>query len=199
MSGTVSVGNGLADRVTVGLVILRDIVLPETYELPANPATDGDRQPARTLYRSLGMDPTRHRPSSEALQRRLKKGLGFPKINALVDGINFCSVGLMLPFGGYDLDRIDGQEIAMRLGNEGEGYEGLGKPQVNVSGRLTLVDATGPFGNPSADSFRTRIDRSTKNALVTIFAPANHPMDRLDWVEKTLRHLVGGEAETATA
>jgi len=199
VSGSVSVGNELTDRVTVGLVILRNIDLAEIYELPANPAPDGDRQPARTLYRSLGMDPTRHRPSSEALQRRLQKGLGFPKVNALVDGINFCSVGLMLPFGGYDLDRIDGQDVTMRLGNEGEGYEGIGKPHVNVAGRLTLVDATGPFGNPSADSFRTRIDTATKNALVTIFAPADHSLDRLDWVAKTLRHLVGGEAETAIA
>lgn len=193
------VSNALADRVTVGLVILRNIAIPETYELPGLPSADGDRQPARTLYRSLNMDPTRHRPSSEALQRRLQKGLGFPKVNALVDGINFCSVSVMLPFGGYDLDRVDGEDITMRLGHENEGYEGIGKPQVNVAGRLTLLDATGPFGNPSADSFRTRIDETTTNALITIFAPRDHPLDRLDWVAKTLQQLVGGSAETSTA
>jgi DNA/RNA-binding domain of Phe-tRNA-synthetase-like protein len=181
------------DLVTLGVVELRDCALPEEYALPADPPADGDRAPARKLYRSLGMDPTRHRPSSEALQRRLAKGLGFPRVNALVDGINYCSVALMLPFGGYDLDRLTG-DVTMRLGRAGESYEGIGKPQVNLEGRLTLADDTGPFGNPSADSFRTRVTEQTRNALVTVFAPAGHALDRLDWVADTLRALVGGEA-----
>jgi DNA/RNA-binding domain of Phe-tRNA-synthetase-like protein len=190
----VEIVSELRDRVTLGVVTLRGCALPADYTLPAEPPADGDRQPARTLYRSLGMDPTRHRPSSEALQRRLQKGLGFPRVNALVDGINYCSVGLMLPFGGYDLDAIEGG-VTMRLGRPGESYQGIGKPQVNLEGRLTLADAHGPFGNPSADSFRTRITGDTTNAFVTVFAPAGHELDRLDWVADTLRELVGGEAE----
>lgn len=187
--------NELGDRVRLGVVTLSGVALPSAYALPGDPPTDGDRQPARTLYRSLGMDPTRHRPSSEALQRRLKRGLDFPRVNALVDVINYCSVSLMLPFGGYDLDLVSGDEVTMRLGQDGEGYEGIGKPHVNVAGRLTLVDARGPFGNPSADSFRTRITEATRNALVTIFAPRGHTLDRLEWVGATMVAVVGGEAK----
>ena len=159
------------DLAELGVVVLEGIAMPADYELPGPLPTDGDRGPARKLYRSLGMDPTRHRPSSEALQRRVAKGKPFPRINALVDGINFCSLNLMLPFGGYDLDKVSGA-VVLRVGKEGESYEGIGKPQVNLAGRLTLADDEGPFGNPSADSYRTRITPATKRALVTIFAPA---------------------------
>ena len=187
--------NELADRVRLGVVAVAGCTLPREYELPGEPPSDGDRQPARTLYRSLGMDPTRHRPSSEALQRRLAKGLGFPRVNALVDAINYCSVGLMLPFGGYDRDRIDGDSVVLRLGADGEGYAGIGKPHINVAGRLTLADASGPFGNPSADSFRTRVTEETTNALVTVFAPRGHDLARLDWVAETLAAIAGGATE----
>ena len=163
--------------------------MPESYEIPGPLPLDGDRAAARKLYRSIGMDPTRHRPSSEALQRRLQKGKPFPRINALVDAINYCSLSLMLPFGGYDLDAIAGR-VVLRIGADGESYEGIGKPQVNLAGRLTLADDTGPFGNPSADSFRTRISPATTRALVTIFAPPDHPLDRIEWVRETLRGMV---------
>ena len=144
------------DVVALGVVQLEGIALPAEYALPPLPLADGDRQPARKLYRAIGVDPTRTRPSSEALQRRVQKGQPFPRVNALVDGINFCSLTLMLPFGGYDASAIDG-DIALRLGADGEGYEGIGKPWVNVGGRYTLADTQGPFGNPTSDSFRTRI------------------------------------------
>lgn len=183
------------DRVALGIVRIEGAALPEDYELPGPLPLDGDRTPARRLYRAIGVDPTRTRPSSEALQRRLSKGKPFPRINALVDGINYCSLALMLPFGGYDADAIDG-DVSLRLGREGEGYEGIGKPWVNVAGRYTLADARGPFGNPTSDSFRTRITRDTTRALVTIFAPAGDALERLDWVADMLTGLVGGVATT---
>jgi len=181
------------DVVALGVVLLEGTVLPENYTLPPLPVSDGDRGPARRLYRAIGVDPTRTRPSSEALQRRVQKGKPFPRINALVDGINFCSLSLMLPFGGYDTGGIEG-DVTLRLGREGEGYEGIGKPWVNVAGRFTLADAHGPFGNPTADSFRTRITETTTRALVTVYAPVDHPRERLAWVAETLIGLVGGEA-----
>lgn len=181
------------DAVTLGVILLDGLVMPEEYALPGPPETGGDVGPARKLYRAIGIDPTRTRPSSEALVRRLRRGDELPRINALVDGVNYCSVALMLPFGAYDRAAI-GDEVTLRVGREGEGYEGIGKPHVNVAGRYVLADAQGPFGNPTADSRRACIHAGTREALVTIFAPRGDGIERIDWVARTLSALAGGTA-----
>ena len=128
----------------------------------------------RGMYRRVGIDPTKTRPSSEALLRRVRRGDRFPRVNTLVDVINWCSLDRQLPYGLYDLDAIHG-EISLRLGREGEEYAGIRKDVVHVHGRLTLADAQGPFGNPTSDSWRTRVTTATTRALVVIFAPAALP------------------------
>src|SRR3990172_9039197 len=100
------------------------------------------------MYKGVGLDPTKTRPSSEALQRRVRKGDELPRINSLVDVINWCSLESQLPFGLYDLDKIEG-DVTLRLGRDGEAYAGIRKDEVHVAGRLTLADAAGAFGNPT--------------------------------------------------
>jgi DNA/RNA-binding domain of Phe-tRNA-synthetase-like protein len=129
----------------------------------------------RSMYRRFGVDPTKTRPSSEALLRRVRKGDGLPRINALVDIGNWCSVETGLPFGLYDLDKVQG-DVELRLGRVGEEYGGIRKDVVHVRERLTLADAGGPFGNPTADSARTMVTTSTRRALVVIYAP----LDQVD-------------------
>ena len=126
---------------------------------------------ARELYRRFGLDPTRVRPSSEALLRRLKRGEPLPRINSLVDVANALSVQLQVPVGLYDLDKLKGDELVIRLGAKGEGYEGIGKERVNVDGRICVADAEGPCGNPSADSARTMITTDTERAAWIYFLP----------------------------
>jgi DNA/RNA-binding domain of Phe-tRNA-synthetase-like protein len=124
----------------------------------------------RTMYKRIGLDPTKTRPSNEALLRRVRKGQPLPRVNSLVDIINWCSVELQLPYGLYDRDHIRGA-ISLRLGRDEEGYAGIRKDTVHVAGRMTLVDEEGPFGNPTSDSARTMITTATRNALVVVFAP----------------------------
>jgi DNA/RNA-binding domain of Phe-tRNA-synthetase-like protein len=125
----------------------------------------------RAMYKRVGIDPTKTRPSSEALLRRVRRGDELPRINSLVDIINWCSLESQLPFGLYDADRIDGL-VTLRLGRPGEQYPGIRKEVVHVAGRLALADASGPFGNPTSDSARTMVRPGTTRALVVIFAPA---------------------------
>jgi DNA/RNA-binding domain of Phe-tRNA-synthetase-like protein len=125
----------------------------------------------RAMYKQVGIDPTKTRPSSEALLRRVRKGDALPRINSLVDVINWCSLESQLPFGLYDLDRVDGG-VTLRLGRAGEEYAGIRKDVVHVADRLVLADAAGPFGNPTSDSARTMVAPATVRALVVIFAPA---------------------------
>ena len=95
----------------------------------------------RAMYKRLGLDPTKVRPSSEALLRRVRKGDPLPRVNSLVDICNWCSVETQLPFGLYDVNKIEGDAVSLRVGAAGEGYDGIRKDRVNVDGRLTLADA----------------------------------------------------------
>lgn len=126
--------------------------------------------PARALYRRFGMDPTRHRPSSEALLRRVSRGGPLPRINSLVDVANVVSLRLQVPIGLYDLAKVEGP-LTVRLGREGESYAGIRRELVNVAGRICVADAKGPVGSPSADSARTMITTTTERAAWLFFLP----------------------------
>ncbi len=143
--------------------------------------------PARSLYRRFGMDPTRTRPSSEALLRRVLKGQELYRINRLVDAANWASLAVLLPIGLYDLDRVEG-DLILRRGAPGESYPGIRKAEVNVAGRLTVADDLGPFGSPTSDSARTSVRPDTTRALAVIYAPGD--FSRLE-MEEALGRLMG--------
>ena len=133
----------------------------------------------RTMYKRVGIDPTKRRPSSEALLRRVRKGDPLPRINSMVDVCNWCSLECQLPYGLYDAAHIEG-DVVLRLGAEGESYPGIRKDEVHVGGRITLADSRGPFGNPTSDSARTMVTTATTRALVVVFAPREIDARRLD-------------------
>src|SRR6185295_2637280 len=135
----------------------------------------------RTMYKRVGLDPTKTRPSSEALLRRVRKGDPLPRVNSMVDVCNWCSLEFQLPYGLYDAAHIQG-DVVLRVGAEGESYPGIRKDDVNVAGRITLADALGPFGNPTSDSARTMITTSTTRALVVVYAPQQIDSKRLEHV-----------------
>jgi DNA/RNA-binding domain of Phe-tRNA-synthetase-like protein len=149
----------------------------------------------RGMYKRVGIDPTKTRPSNEALLRRVRKGQPLPRVNAVVDVVNWCSVEFQLPYGVYDRRQIDG-EVTLRLGRDGEEYPGIRKDTVHVGGRLTLVDDQGPFGNPTSDSARTRVTTATTALVVVVFAPIEIAQRRLEFVlDQTsirLADIVGG-------
>jgi DNA/RNA-binding domain of Phe-tRNA-synthetase-like protein len=177
----VSVSADLSPIVRLGVLTFDDLTIREhAFELDAAltsaeasirnraPEPSGD---VRTMYKRIGLDPTKRRPSSEALLRRVLKGEPLPRINALVDVCNWCSVEFQLPYGLYDRDRIDGG-IQLRLGTEGESYAGIRKDDVHVGGRIALADRGGPFGNPTSDSARTMITPAATRVLMVVYAPA---------------------------
>jgi DNA/RNA-binding domain of Phe-tRNA-synthetase-like protein len=138
----------------------------------------------RTMYKRVGLDPTKTRPSSEALLRRVRKGDSLPRINSMVDVCNWCSLEFQLPYGLYDTGRIDG-DVELRIGRPGESYAGIRKDDVHVDGRIALADRIGPFGNPTSDSARTMITTGTTSALLIVFAPRDVEAWRLDEVLDT--------------
>lgn len=160
----------------------------------ANPPAESAA--VRAMYRRVGIDPTKTRPSNEALLRRVRKGQPLPRVNSLVDVINWCSVEFQLPYGLYDSAHVIGS-VTLRLGRDGEEYAGIRKETVHVAGRITLVDDTGPFGNPTSDSARTMVTTATTEAMVVVFAPLDVSRARLEGVldvtAARIHEIAGGQ------
>jgi DNA/RNA-binding domain of Phe-tRNA-synthetase-like protein len=208
----ISLATDLAGRVRLGALVLDGVTVREADPtLAAEIAAYGQdlrrlypdaksaevpgAADARGLYKDLGLDPTKVRPSSEALLRRVLKGEALYTVNTLVDALNLSSLRAQLPFGLYDLDRVE-PPIVLRRGTPGESYEGIRKAAVNVEGRPVLVDAQGPFGNPTSDSARTMITTACRRALVIVYAPGRFSPARvtsiLDETASTLTRWSGG-------
>jgi DNA/RNA-binding domain of Phe-tRNA-synthetase-like protein len=148
----------------------------------------------RQLFKSSGIDPSRYRPSGEALVRRIIRGQSLYNINCIVDINNICSIGSLFPLGSYDCHHSVG-DINIRLGTDEESYEGIGK-QIRISGKLVSADSEGAFGSPIADSNRTKITESTREVLVLLYAPES--TDDRD-IAETLSRFVSLASEHAGA
>jgi DNA/RNA-binding domain of Phe-tRNA-synthetase-like protein len=144
----------------------------------------------RTMYKKVGIDPTKTRPSNEALLRRVRKGDTIPRINSAVDIVNWCSLEFQLPYGLYDFSKVSGP-VTIRIGAEGESYPGIRKDDVNVGGRITVADDTGAFGNPTSDSARTMVTPSSTELLIVVYAPAEIGKAQLERVLSTTAERFG--------
>jgi DNA/RNA-binding domain of Phe-tRNA-synthetase-like protein len=125
----------------------------------------------RALFRQVGCDPTRYRPSSEALLRRVLKGEDLPAIHPLVDLNNCISIALAVPACVIDAASVT-PPFVLRAGVEGESMLSL-RGQFNLAGKPLLADARGPFGTPITDSERVKVSEGTREALLVAYLPAS--------------------------
>ncbi len=116
----------------------------------------------KEAYRKLGKDPSRYRPSAEALTRRIVKGKGLYNVNNVVDLLNLVSLE-----SGYDADKIDGP-IEFGIGRPDEPYEAIGRGKLNIENLPLFRDVTGAFGSPTSDSIRTMVTDQTTSFLMII-------------------------------
>ncbi len=143
----------------------------------------------RAMFRAWGVDPTRYRPSAEALLRRVVQGKGLYRVSNVVDISNLGSIETGWPYGTYDRAAIL-PPITLRLGLPGEKYEGIGKHTWHLEGRPVLADHQGPFGSPISDSVRTMIIEAAATALTVIYAPAGASRSALERaIEQQARRL----------
>jgi len=125
----------------------------------------------RALQKSFGFDPTRYRPSSEGLLRRVLKGQGLYQINTAVDVNNLCSLEFLLPMCSYDLRNVKGQ-VRVRIGKAGEEYPGIGRQVFQAENKVIIADESGIMGSTVSDSERTKVTTETIDILLAIYAPA---------------------------
>lgn len=122
----------------------------------------------RRVYRACGKDPSRYRPASEALIRRLLQGKELYQIDTLVDLINLAGMRHGYSLGGFDADRFVGDTLTLGIGREGERYEGIGRGLLNIAGLPVYRDAEGGVGTPTSDHERTKITLQTTRLMVLI-------------------------------
>jgi len=126
----------------------------------------------RGLQKSFGFDPTRYRPSSESLLRRVLKGQGLYQINTAVDVNNLCSLEFLLPMCIYDLHNVKGL-VRVRIGEPGEEYPGIGRQIFQAENKVIIADESGIMGSTVSDSERTKVTTATTDILLAIYAPAS--------------------------
>lgn len=122
----------------------------------------------RQAYKKLGKDPNRYRPSAEALRRRILRGLPLYRIDTLVDLINLVSIRSGYSIGGFDAMKIQGDQLVLGVGKEGEVYRGIGRGELNIAGLPVYRDDIGGIGTPTSDEERTKIDMETTSLLMII-------------------------------
>ena len=123
----------------------------------------------RKLFRAAGCDPTRYRPSSEALLRRVLKGEDLPAIHPLVDLNNCLSVELAVPCC-VAAEGTFTTPATLRAGRPGETFESLRGP-FNLEGKPLLADAAGPFSTPITDSQRVKVGEGTERVWMIVYLP----------------------------
>ena len=122
----------------------------------------------RKVYKILGKDPNRYRPSAEALCRRILREIPIYKVSTLVDVINLVSIRSGFSIGGFDLEKIEGEEIRLVVGTTDDEFEAIGRGPLNVEGLPLYKDKTGGIGTPTSDNERTKISADTTRPLMII-------------------------------
>ena len=157
----------------------------ELLEINQRPAIAATRH----LYRSLGKDPSRYRVASEALCRRLIRGLGIYRLTTLIDVVNLVSIKSGYAISGLDADRIVGDTLTMSVGTAEDIYNGIGRGVLNIEGMPVYRDAAGPIATPTSDEERTKFTEQTVRAQINInaFAPEMPLNEAVDWMASLLK------------
>lgn len=151
-------------------------------------------QATRQAYKRCGKDPSRYRPSSEALCRRILRGIPLYQIDTLVDLINLASIYSGHSIGGFDRDKIQGSRLVLGIGKAGEPYEGIGRGELNIEGMPVYRDAVGGIGTPTSDNERTKISLDTTHLLAIMNAYSG-----MEGLEESVDYMVGLLKEFAGA
>lgn len=157
----------------------------ELLEINKRPAIAGTRH----LYKALGKDPSRYRVSSEALCRRIIRGLGIYRLTSLIDVVNLVSIKSGYAISGLDRDRIEGDTLTMSVGTVDDVYHGIGRGLLNIEGMPVYRDAAGPIATPTSDEERTKFTDQTVRAQINInaFAPEMPLDDAVEWMAALLK------------
>jgi DNA/RNA-binding domain of Phe-tRNA-synthetase-like protein len=156
----------------------------------------------RDFFWSIGIDPTKTRPASEALIRRVLAGKPIPQINTLVDAYNLASIKTGIPLAAFDADAVIG-ELHARFAEPDEEFSGIGmdKPAKLKGGEIVLTDEEKLVAiYPHRDSDETKVQESTHNLLLLTCSAPGVSAETLSKAEETAVDYIikfcGGQRKT---
>ncbi|MCS7124065.1 MAG: phenylalanine--tRNA ligase beta subunit-related protein [Candidatus Bathyarchaeota archaeon] len=156
----------------------------------------------RDFYWKLGIDPTKTRPSGEALLRRVLHGGELPTISTAVDAYNLASMKTVIPMSGFDMDALN-PPFSVRFAEKGEPFTGIGmdKPLALESNMLVLADTKRVLCvYPHKDADQTKITEKTKRVLLVGYGAPGITVQQLEEAVRTALDYImaacGGETQT---
>jgi DNA/RNA-binding domain of Phe-tRNA-synthetase-like protein len=139
----------------------------------------------RDFYWKIGIDPTKNRPATEALVRRILGGKDLPNINTLVDSYNLASAESFVSIAAFDLAVIDSNALFMRKAMQGERFLGIGmsSPMVLTGVEVVIEDQKNKeliACYPYRDAERSKVSEKTSNVLLMMCGVPGVPDYALD-------------------
>ena len=172
----------------------KELTTESLKQLPGIAAT-------RRVYKACGKDPSRYRPASEQLIRRMLQGKELYQIDTLVDLVNLASIAFGYSIGGFDADKFVGDTLTLGIGREGEPYEGIGRGIINIAGLPVYRDAEGGVGTPTSDNERTKMTLGTTHLVVLINGydgNESRVLDNAHFIQDLLRKYCLSDGGTVT-
>ena len=138
----------------------------------------------RAAYGAFGSKPSKYLCSAEALLRRVLKGEPLPRINRFVDVYNAVSIRHVLPAGGEDLDRLEG-DLVLAFATGSEPFDAADPTSSDAHPDPNEVVWKDPAGVTCRrwnwrQCRRTRLVPETRNAYFVLDRLAPYPLSALD-------------------
>ena len=153
----------------------------------------------RDFFWKLGIDPTKTRPASEALIRRILRGRPLFKINTFVDAYNLVSMKAAIPIASFDEYSLIG-DIYMREAEPGEEFLGIAmkKPVTLKGGEAVIEDDEKLVAiYPYRDADASKVTLATRDVKMLICGAPGINLEALTeagvLAGKILTRFCGGE------
>lgn len=154
----------------------------------------------RRAYSAFGAKPKKYKSSVESLYRMVLKGVDLKHINTIVDVYNYISIKHMVPVGGDDISRVEG-DIVLRFAQGGEMFRPLNSEEVEHAkeGEVIYMDNVEVLCRRWnwRECDKSKMTEETKQAVLVVegLSPVNR--EEVDRIVEQLRRLVdrfcGGE------
>jgi len=157
----------------------------------------------RGAYSSFGAKPKKYKSSVESLYRMVLKGLDLRHINKIVDLYNYISLKRMIPAGGDDMAKVDG-DIILKFAAGNEPFTALNSTEIETAkeGEVVYADSKEVLCRRWnwRECDKTKMTEETKDVILVVEALPPVTSEELEEVEEDLSRLIikycGGEIRT---
>lgn len=133
----------------------------------------------RAAFFAFGAKPKEYKCSVENLYRMIIKGIELRHINKIVDVYNYISIKHMVPVGGDDIDKVEG-DIVLRLADGTETFKALNSEEIKnpKPGEVIYCDEKEVLCRRWnwRECDKSKMTETTKNVILVVegLPPVNH-------------------------